>query len=54
MGNPPWQTNLTTRLLQAKLKLEATLLPLELALKDGGGCNLRGINRGDESHQHFD
>ncbi len=53
MGNPPRQNNLTTKLLWAKLELETTLLttllPLELALKDGGGCNLRGINRGDES-----
>jgi hypothetical protein len=49
VGNPPGQTNLTTKLLWAKLESEATLFPLKLALKDWGGRNLGRINRGNES-----
>jgi hypothetical protein len=36
-GNPLGQTNLTIGLLLVELKLEATLLLLKLASKDGGG-----------------
>jgi hypothetical protein len=45
VGNPPKQTNYTTRLLQLKLEFDSTLQPFQLATKNGIGLGLRRITR---------
>jgi hypothetical protein len=45
VSEPPRQTNCTTGLLRFNLKLDATLLPLKLALEESVARNLGGITK---------
>jgi hypothetical protein len=49
VGNLPKQTNYTTRLLQLKSKFDSTMLPLQLATKNGIGFDFKGITKGEMS-----
>jgi len=46
VGNLLKQTYYITRLLQLKSKFDSTLLPLQLATKNGIGFDLKGITKG--------